>query len=164
MVPTLVRWNYQGALLKNLDTGKYELVSRGTEFDREPLKDGKADLQMGFGHLPDQVADARAFLKASEKIIRNDGGNPNTDLSLTGHSLGGSITQVLGAENPQLKAETFNPYGVGNLVPPNDYPNITNHVMEKDFVSVLPGSKMIGATYAYTEPAGVDMHPSYPAC
>ena len=45
---------YQGALLKNVETGKYELVSRGTEFDREPIKDGIADLQMGSGQLSEQ--------------------------------------------------------------------------------------------------------------
>ena len=45
---------YQGALLKNVDTGKYELVSRGTEFDREPIKDGVADLQMRSGQLSEQ--------------------------------------------------------------------------------------------------------------
>ena len=86
-----------------------------------------------------------------DKIVR-DGGNPNTDLSLIGHSLGGSITQVLGAENPQLPAVTFNPYGVGNLVPPGEYPNIANNVMAQDLVCVLPGSKMIGSTTMYTEP------------
>lgn len=113
---------YQGALLKNVATGKYELVSRGTEFDREPIKDGVADLQMGLGQLPDQVADARAFLNSSIDTIVRDRGNPNTDLSLTGHSLGGSITQVLGAENPQLNATAFNPYGTGNLIPEGGIP------------------------------------------
>lgn len=143
---------YQGALVKNLDTGKYELVSRGTEFDREPLKDGGADLQMGLGKLPNQVESARDFLAQARVDIFKDGGNPNTDLSLSGHSLGGSITQILAAENPQLPAVAFNPYGVGNLIPAGDYPNVTNHVMAQDLVSVLPGSKMIGSTTMYTEP------------
>ena len=47
---------------------------------------------------------------------------------------------------------TFNPYGVGNLVPPGEYPNIANNVMAQDPVCVLPGSKMIGSTTMYTEP------------
>ena len=80
---------YQGELLKNVATGKYELVSRGTEFDRELIKDGVADLQMGLGRLPDQFGDARAFLKESQNKILRDGGNPTSDLNLTGHSLGG---------------------------------------------------------------------------
>ncbi len=29
---------YQGALVKNLDTNKYQVVSRGTEPAREPIK------------------------------------------------------------------------------------------------------------------------------
>lgn len=147
---------YQGALVKNLDTGKYAMVSRGTEPGREPLKDGGADIQMALGKLPDQVQSAKEFLQKSSELVQDKGGNPNTDLSLLGPSLGGSITAILGAENPQLKADSFNPYGVGNLVPPGEYPNVTSHVMAKDFVSVLPGSKMIGTTYMYEEPVGVD--------
>ncbi len=145
---------YQGALLKNLDTGKYELVSRGTEFDREPIKDGVADLQMGLGRLPDQIADARAFLQASLDKIIDDGGTTSSDLSLTGHSLGGSITQVLGAENPQLRATAFNPYGTGNLIPEGNHPNITNHIASSDSVSTLPGSNMVGETFRYESPGG----------
>ena len=145
---------YQGALLKNLDTGKYELVSRGTEFDREPIKDGVADLQMGLGRLPDQIADARAFLQASLDKIIDDGGTPSSDLSLTGHSLGGSITQVLGAENPLLRATAFNPYGTGNLIPEGNHPNITNHIASSDTVSTLPGSNMVGETLRYESPGG----------
>lgn len=145
---------YQGALLKNVATGKYELVSRGTEFDREPIKDGVADLQMGLGQLPDQVADARAFLKNSQDYIAEKGGNPGSDLSLTGHSLGGSITQVLGAENPQLRATAFNPYGTGHLIPEGNYSNITNHIASSDPVSILPGSNMVGETLRYESPGG----------
>ncbi len=145
---------YQGALLKNVATGKYELVSRGTEFEREPIKDGVADLQMGLGQLPDQVSDARAFLKNSQDFIADKGGNPNTDLSLTGHSLGGSITQVLGAENPQLKATAFNPYGTGNLIPEGSHPNITNHISSSDSVSSMPGSNMPGQTLRYESTGG----------
>ena len=146
---------YQGALLKNLDTGKYELVSRGTEFDREPIKDGIADLQMGLGRLPDQITDARAFLKESQNKILRDGGNSGSDLNLTGHSLGGSITQILGSENPQLRATAFNPYGTGNLIPEGgSYPNITNHVTSSDPVSIMPGSNMVGETLRYESPGG----------
>ena len=145
---------YQGALLKNVVTGKYELVSRGTEFDREPIKDGVADLQMGLGQLPDQVADARAYLKNSQDYIAEKGGNPTSDLNLNGHSLGGSITQVLGAENPLLRATAFNPYGTGNLIPEGNYPNITNHIASSDPVSILPGSNMVGETLRYESPGG----------
>jgi len=141
---------YQGALLKSLDTGKYEFVNRGTE----PKQGGdiNADLQMGMGALPDQAQSARAFLIDAKDYITAHGGNPDTDLSISGHSLGGAITQILASENPQLPANAFNPYGAGNLIPAGDYPNITNHVMARDPVSVMPGSKMPGNTVMYLEP------------
>lgn len=152
--------DYQGVLFKNISTGKYEFVNRGTE---PTLGDANADYQMGIGRLPDQVTSARAFLQSVKSYISDHDGNPSTDLSLTGHSLGGSITQVLASENPQLPATAFNPYGVGNLIPEGDYINITNYVMAKDPVSVLIGSKMIGSTEMYTEPnnAGGDTSTSF---
>ena len=149
--------DYQGMLVKNDTTGQYKFVSRGTETEPLSGRDINADLQMGIGKLPNQVQDAREFLIEAKKDIIRDGGNPTIDLSLTGHSLGGSITQILAAENPQLNASTFNPYGVGNLIPGGgDYSNISNHVMAKDYVSVAPGSKMIGSTNMYTEPSNAN--------
>ena len=153
---------YQAALLKN-SVGEYVMVSRGTEPLREPLKDGDSDIQMGAGKLPDQVSTARSFLESSTKYIAINGGDPNTQLSLVGPSLGGSITQILGAENPNLQASAFNPYGVGNLIAAGSYSNVTNYVMARDFVSVAPGSKMIGTTFMFTEPGNTsgDTSPSF---
>ena len=88
--------DYQGMLVRNNATGQYTFVNRGTE----SATDFVSNAQMGIHKLPDQVPHARNFLQdAKDEIIRN-GGNPTTDLSLTGHSLGGSITQVLGADKP----------------------------------------------------------------
>ncbi|MEI8327268.1 MAG: hypothetical protein WCH44_18265, partial [Betaproteobacteria bacterium] len=138
---------YQGALFQNTATGKYEFASRGTEFN---LNDGQADWQMGIGQLPDQLQSARSSLENAMDLVKAAGGNPN-DMTLVGHSLGGALTQMLAAENPQLQAVTFNAYGAGNLIPPGDYGNITNHVMYLDPVSVMVGSKMPGMTLAYSE-------------
>lgn len=107
--------DYQGSLFKNPDTGKYEFVSRGTEITS--AGDLKADIQMGLGRLPSQMQPAEIFLSRAKDYINDKGGNPSTDLSLIGHSLGASITQVLAAKNPDLQATTFNAYGVGNLMP-----------------------------------------------
>jgi len=149
---------YQGALFKNTATGKYEFVSRGTE--PTSGSDVRADLQMGVRQLPDQMTSARNALQDAKGLISLAGGNPN-DLTLVGHSLGGALTQMLAAENPQLQAQTFNPYGAGNLIPPGDYNNITNHVMNLDWVSVMWGSKMPGSTFAYAE-VGLSDTPVYP--
>ncbi|MDO8770929.1 MAG: hypothetical protein Q7K57_19915, partial [Burkholderiaceae bacterium] len=138
---------YQGVLFQNTTTGKYEFVSRGTEAN---AGDVYSDWQMGIGRLPDQLISARESLQRAQASIGGAGGNPD-DITLVGHSLGGSLTQMLAAENPQLQAQAFNPYGTANLLPPGDYSNITNHVMYLDPVSVLVGSKMPGVTQAYSE-------------
>lgn len=135
--------DYQGALFKS-DSGQYVYASRGTE----SLADVGADLQMGVNKLPDQLVSARNDLVLAKDLITQAGGNPN-DLTLVGHSLGGALTQMLAAENPQLSAVTFNAYGAGNLIPAGSYDNITNHVMYLDPVSVAPGSAMPGSTVAY---------------
>jgi hypothetical protein len=145
---------YQGALFKNQATGQYEFASRGTqvelsaELHRDLLV---ADLQMGFKAIPDQMVSQREFFNLAKGQVIKDGGDPN-QIILTGHSLGGSLVNLLGAENPQNKVQGFNAYGVGNLVPDGDYSNITNHVMARDPVSVMPGSNMLGTTYKYNEP------------
>jgi hypothetical protein len=144
---------YQGALFKSLDTGKYEFASRGTEPKHELYNDLLvADMQMGFKVIPDQMVSQRKFFEEAKGFISDKKGNPATDLSAVGDSLGASLVNLLGAENSGLKVDGFNTYGVGNLVPVGSYNNITNHVLARDPVSVLPGSVMIGKTYMYNEP------------
>ena len=144
---------YQGALFKSLDTGKYEFASRGTEPKNELYKDLLvADMQMAFKVIPDQMVSQRKFFEEAKGYISDKKGNPATDLSAVGDSLGASLVNLLGAENSGLKVDGFNTYGVGNLIPVGSYNNITNHVLARDPVSVLPGSDMIGKTYMYNEP------------
>ena len=140
--------DYQGVLFKNTN-GEYVFASRGTE--KSSLCDLSADFQMAVGQNQ-QMADARQFLQQAKQQIMSDGGSL-ANLSLTGHSLGGSITQVLAGENPSLRATTFNAYGVSNIVSGGDYSNLTNHVLSTDPVSVLPGSKMVGETLMYQDPS-----------
>jgi pimeloyl-ACP methyl ester carboxylesterase len=136
---------YQGALFLGPD-GSYILASRGTE----PFSgaDWSSNFQMGAGIIPDQFASAQSFLNRAQSEYQIGSSN----LSLVGHSLGGSLTQMLAAENPQLTATTFNPYGAGNLVPSGVYNNVTNHLTLFDPVSALRGSSMIGNTFVYADP------------
>jgi hypothetical protein len=139
--------DYQGALFKNETTGQYVFASRGTE-SRTDLAN---DFQMGIGLLPSQMAVQQQFFSDVVSELA-DKGIPSSSIDLVGHSLGGALIQALAVENPQNKADTFNTYGVGNLIEVDEgktYSNITNHLSWKDPVSVAYGSKMIGTTLAY---------------
>ena len=147
---------YQGAVFVN-SKNQIVVVNRGTELTS--LQDLASDLQMGLGALPSQYASAEELFGRASKIAR-EMGQTDGDILVTGHSLGGSLTQLVAANHAKdgVQAETYNPYGVGNLLEGlgifgGTFDNIVNHVTEGDPVSVLPGSKMLGSTYAYTTDA-----------
>ncbi len=111
---------YQGAIFKNVDTGEVMLVNRGTEIGVlggagptafEALKDLITDAQMGVGALPGQFLVAEELRREAQRIADDSG----SALKITGHSLGGSISQYLGAKYG-VETETFNAYGIGNIL------------------------------------------------
>jgi len=134
---------YQGALFRSAD-GRYVLVSRGTDGERADLH---ANVQMGSGRIPDQHLSQSIFYEQAVKYINDEGSDP-TNLKLVGHSLGGALVTLLGAETG-LQTVTFNAYGVKPLLPEGTYGNITNHLMWLDPVSEFPRSEFVGSTYAY---------------
>ncbi|MDO8341043.1 MAG: hypothetical protein Q7T59_03645, partial [Candidatus Woesebacteria bacterium] len=152
---------YQGAVFQNIDTNEVVLANRGTEIGLfggagptalESVRDLVTDAQMGIAALPGQFQAAEELLITAQRIANQS----NAPLKVTGHSLGGSISQYLGALTG-VATETFNAYGVGNIlaelgIPVADPSKITNHVLHYDPVSMLPGSKMIGTTLDYKTP------------
>lgn len=87
------------------------IVYRGTEINKrnENLKDIKTDIQMGLGLLPNQYKNANAVYKE----IKNSFSGSN--IVVSGHSLGGSLAQLVSATNG-CQAVTFNAYGTGDIL------------------------------------------------
>lgn len=143
---------YQGTLFKNRTTGDYVLVNRGTEFDREPVKDGVTDAGMVLTRGNLQIKDALEFAGRAVALAERDGKH----LSVAGHSLGGGISQVL-SHHYNLPGEAFNPYGAASLgyrVPegqPANGARFVNHVMAGDFVSA--GAGHYGTVEVYAKPS-----------
>jgi hypothetical protein len=100
----------QALLLKNESTGQFVIAFRGTEFSAGDIF---SDLLNGFVNYNPQIADARAFV---QKVLDNPDYNISTsNLTLTGHSLGGMLTQAIGSEM-RIPGYAFNPYGMERLM------------------------------------------------
>ena len=134
------RTGYQGTIYQRVDTNEIIVAHRGTEFDREALKDGLlADGGMVLNRSNLQASDAIALTRkalqlAQEKAIGEGGVVP--PVTVTGHSLGGTLAQVT-AHHFDLRGETFNAYGATSLglrIPAGGS-SVTNHVMAGDLVS-----------------------------
>ncbi len=130
---------YQGTIYQRADTGEIVVAHRGTEFDRQPLRDGGlADGGMVFGRVNAQARDAISLteraLEIANKIGEDKGYAPQ--VTVTGHSLGGALAQV-SAHHFGLYGEAFNPYGAVSLEMriPEGGGRFVNHVMAADVVS-----------------------------
>lgn len=127
---------FQGCVFAN---DKVVIISyRGTDDKGEDLAN---DFQMFLGRCPSQYDDALALYDR----VKKDERFKDKKIFLTGHSLGGSLAQLV-SSTPRVQecsegvtAITFNPYGQGALISESsgdftDYNNSTNYVISDDFV------------------------------
>ena len=126
-----------------LSDGKNIIIAyRGTDklFDH----DGKNDIDMAKSKIPAQAIDA---IRIYDKVKRE---HPNSDIVVTGHSLGGSLAEIVSGIRGNL-AVTFNAYGVGDMFRNKNAlkeNNVINYVNEYDAVSMVNGQNHIGEIYA----------------
>ncbi|HEX7814132.1 XVIPCD domain-containing protein [Dyella sp.] len=142
---------FQAVAYQRQDTGAVIIAYRGTEFDREPFKDGViADGHMVLKGVNTQYDDAVAFTehaialaKASEPHFKGP-----VAISITGHSLGGTLTQLM-CHRYNLPGITFNAYGAAGLgyKLPEGGSLVQNHVVATDLVSAA--SPHFGEVHVY---------------
>lgn len=150
---------YQGVAYYNESTNTLIIASRGSE-ERETKQDWIAnDGNMFLGNLPSQIDDAYSFAKNTiDKLAKQ---HPDADIYFTGHSLGGSLSQMLGSldDFDNSNTITFNAYGTGNLQDKlkqkynssgNHSSNIDNYITKGD--SVSNSSPQVGNKH-YLEPS-----------
>lgn len=142
---------YQGTIYQNAQTGELVLAHRGTEFDRELVRDGVlADGGMVFAGVNSQAEDARAFTEYAIARAADFGQDKGAvPLSVTGHSLGGTLAEITAYEY-DLKGETFDAYGAAGLslhIPEGGH-DVINHVRATDFVSAASAHHGEVRTYA----------------
>jgi hypothetical protein len=98
--------DFQGMLLKDKVSGEYIVSFRGTA----GLTDAFVDIAAGILNINAQYNDAKSFVKNILKELKLS----ENDLTLTGHSLGGILTQQVGA-TLGIKGYAYNPWGASTL-------------------------------------------------
>jgi hypothetical protein len=151
-----VRTGYQGTAYQRLDNNEIIIAHRGTQ---EIIKDGiVSDAAMVLFRLNPQADDALAFTKRTieEAEINAVRRGYQLNLTVTGHSLGGSLAQI-SAHHFGLKGETFNAYGAASLTGyriPEGGQSVINHVMAADAVSAA--SPHFGEVRIYARQREID--------
>ena len=115
--------DFQALLLQD-KSGKFVMAFRGTE--QHSISDWLNDVSIGFKNINEQYNDAKEFLEKAMK----DYGVTIDNLTLTGHSLGGILTQQVGATYG-IKGYAFNPYGTDRLLslPQSPFDGITSNFL-----------------------------------
>ena len=119
--------------------GKVVIAMRGTN-DKDDLAN---DVDMAKKKLPNQYADAQKFYEKVRKDF------PDQEIVFTGHSLGGSLAQLM-SNKTGYGAVTFNAYGVRDILQGNvrdDLDNIRNYGNINDTVFNNNIDNQLGGTY-----------------
>lgn len=106
----------EALLLQNQSTGEFVIAYRGTQ---EKI-DIVVDAVIGINNYNAQYEDAEQFVLDMLAKHQNIGLTKD-NLTLTGHSLGGILTQAVGA-SLQIKGYAYNPFGVEKLLTMPDIP------------------------------------------
>ena len=130
-----------------LSNGKDIIIAyRGTD----EMGDIKNDAAMARNRLPAQATDAIAVY---DKVARE---NPGRDISVTSHSLGGSLGEIVSGVRGVFAA-TFIAYGVRDMFKSGiklKENNVINYVNEKDMFTMVNGQNHIGEIYTVPEKPG----------
>lgn len=153
--------NYRGAVVQDWATGQLIVTNKGT--DPSSIHDITADLGMGMMGAPTQWPEAAHTMRwaldhAEKRHI------PVSDISITGHSLGGALAQLQAAmpESAGIHAETFNTYGARSMAEhlgldvSSAQGRVVNHRMYHDPVSSM--AEPIGRTVDYMDHADYLRH------
>lgn len=122
--------------------GKKDIIIayRGTN---EFYSDIDDDIAMARANIPSQTTDALKTYNSIKNAF------PDKDISLTGHSLGGSLADIVAGMNGEF-ATTFNAYGVKDILGNTTYndENIINYINTEDAVTMVNGNNHIGTNYS----------------
>ncbi len=147
---------YYGVAYQNIEHPDQIVVAhRGTEFDKDTIKDGLADVQIGLHEVPAQFQDSAKFVEAIGKEADVSVGS----ITQTGHSLGGALAEMGGIVT-DAPAYAVDPPGIKGLLPDlessrgvepgtfqnKDLDNLTVYSVQGDLVSGSIGEHPVPVT------------------
>jgi len=148
---------FQGTAYRAEGQDEVIIAFRGTEFDREPIRDGAVDAAMVLAGMNPQLEASEAFTRQVLKLVdvRDRESGSRTHVTVTGHSLGGTLAQLNGAKFG-LDGQTFNAYGAQNLDPDlhEGRGRIVNHCRAGD--PVCAAADHIGTVKIYATQGDID--------
>jgi fermentation-respiration switch protein FrsA (DUF1100 family) len=151
---------FQAQAYERMDVRPHQVIIayRGTEFDREPVHDGGVDAGMVLAGVNLQTADSTRFAEkviAEANQLAKDEGRQPPEITVTGHSLGGTLAEI-NAARFGLKGETFNAYGAAGLMEgiPTGGTQVIDHVRAGDVVSAA--SEHFGEVRVYAAQKDID--------
>ena len=136
----------------NKDTGFHaEVLANGNDVivayrgtDQPIGIDGINDFAMARKNIPEQATEA---IKVYDQVKQD---YPNADIAVTGHSLGGSLSQIVSSVRG-CEAVTFNAYGTKDMFENSaniKEDNIVNYVNEMDGITMVNGENHVGEIYS----------------
>ena len=146
---------FSGTVFKNTDTNEYVIAFRGSDDIKGDWIDHNS--KMLFKKKGPQFDQAFDF--ANKEIAEILAKDPDAKISTTGHSLGGSLAQAVGAKS-KLQTTTFNAFGIGafaeneNILTKDEInsakDNVTNIYDSRDPISNgnLFGGEQLGKSIA----------------
>ena len=133
------------------DMDKNEVLAKGNDVivayrgtDTTSVQDIRNDVAMARNKIPAQATDA---IKVYDQVKQD---YPNSDVTVTGHSLGGSLSQIVSSVRG-CDAVTFNAYGTKDMFENSaniKEENIVNYVNEWDPITMSNAENHVGETYA----------------
>ena len=122
------------------------IIFRGTDkYSNDTVStDYKNDFSMVLNKIPEQLTDALNFYDDVKSKF------PNKKIDVTGHSLGGSLSQIVPSVRG-CEAVTFNAYGTKDMFKNTSEikdDNIVNYVNEMDGITMVNGENHIGEIYS----------------
>ena len=136
-----------------LDKPTKQIVISISGTDLTSIRDISNGLNMAAGNLPPQYESALALYNEVRAKY------PDTPIIFTGHSLGGSICQVLAKMTGEF-AITFNAFSTG-MEKGKDYSNIINIINSEDFISMSDINTQPGKIYITENKSGNLLMPKF---
>ena len=136
----------------NKDTGFHaEVLAKGNDVivayrgtDITSVQDIRNDVAMAKDKIPAQATEA---IKVYDQVKQD---YPNSEVTVTGHSLGGSLSQIVSSVRG-CEAVTFNAYGTKDMFENSaniKEDNIVNYVNEMDGITMVNGENHVGEIYS----------------